>query len=193
NPCILARISHEELDHLFRGYGYTPYFVEGHEPKAMHRLMAETLDSVLNDIQQIKADVRPDGFNGRPTWPMIGLRTPKGWTCPQEIDGKRTEDYWRSHQVPMGEMHEKADHVRILEQWMKSYKPEELFEANGCLKPELAELPPKGARRMSANPHTNGGVLLRDLRLPDFRDYATPVTTPAGITAVSTRCIGTYL
>ena len=144
----------------------------------MHRRMAETLDAVLEDIQKIKADARRSGFKKRPRWPMIVLRTPKGWTCPKEIDGKRTEDYWRSHQVPMGEMHEKPEHVRILERWMKSYKPQELFEKDGRLKPELAELPPKGARRMSANPHANGGLLLRDLRLPDFRDYAIPVKTP---------------
>jgi xylulose-5-phosphate/fructose-6-phosphate phosphoketolase len=193
NPCILARITREELDHLFRGYGYTPHFVEGHEPKAMHQLMAQTLDTVIEDIQQIKADARRHGFKKRPIWPMIVLRTPKGWTCPKEIDGKRTEDYWRSHQVPMGEMHEKPEHVRILERWMKSYEPQELFGANGRLKAELEALPPKGARRMSANPHTNGGVVLRDLRLPDFRDYALKVTTPGALTAESTRVMGKFL
>src|SRR5262245_5042824 len=193
NPCVLARISHEELDHLFRGYGYTPHFVEGHEPEAMHRLMAETLDAVLEEIQSIKTDARRNGFKKRPRWPMIILRTPKGWTCPKEIDGKRTEDYWRSHQVPMGEMHEKPEHVKILERWMKSYKPQELFEKDGSLKPELAELPPKGIRRMSANPHTNGGQVLSDLRLPDFRDYAIGVTTPGAITAESTRGMGKFL
>ena len=128
NPCILARISHEELDHLFRGYGYTPYFVEGGEPEKMHELMAATLDKVVGEIQRIKSDARRDGFRERPRWPMIVLRTPKGWTCPKEIDGKRTEDYWRSHQVPMGEMHENPAHVRILEEWMKSYRPAELFD-----------------------------------------------------------------
>src|SRR6476619_1175016 len=174
NPCILARISHEELDHLFRGYGYTPYFVEGDEPKKMHELMASTLDSVFGEIQRIKADARTNGFTERPRWPMIVLRTPKGWTCPKEIDGKRTEDYWRSHQVPMGEM-DKPEHIKVLEKWMKSYRPEELFDANGRLEAELAELAPKGHRRMSDNPHANGGLMLRDLRMPDFRDYAVEV------------------
>ena len=193
NPCVLARISHEELDHLFRGYGYTPYFVEGNEPEKMHQLMATTLDTVLGEIQRIKADARRNGFNGRPRWPMIVLRSPKGWTCPKEIDGKRTEDYWRAHQVPMGEMHKKPAHVRILEKWMKSYKPEELFDDNGKLVAELAELPPQGTRRMSANPHTNGGLLLRDLRLPDFRDYAVKVPSPGAVTAESTRVMGRFL
>src|SRR5262245_40675842 len=160
NPCVLARISHEELDHLFRGYGYTPYFVEGDEPEKMHELMAATLDKVVGEIERIKSDARRNGFKERPRWPMIVLRTPKGWTCPKEIDGKRTEDYWRSHQVPMGEMHSKPAHVRILDEWMKSYRPEELFEENGRLRAELAAFAPSGDRRMSANPHTNGGLLL---------------------------------
>ena len=132
NPCVLARISHEELDQLFRGYGYTPYFVEGHEPETMHELMAATLDTVVGEIQRIKADAAAQRFHGTPRWPMIVLRTPKGWTCPKEIDGRRTEDYWRSHQVPMGAMHENPAHVRILEEWMKSYRPEELFDDSGA-------------------------------------------------------------
>src|SRR5262249_13808605 len=144
------RISHEELDHLFRGYGYTPHFVEGDEPETMHELMATTLDKIVAEIQRIKADARRNGSSKRPRWPMIVLRTPKGWTCPKEIDGKRTEDYWRAHQVPMGEMHENPAHVRILEQWMKSYRSAELFDENGRLRAELAELPPRGTRRMSA-------------------------------------------
>ena len=193
NPCVLARISHEELDQLFRGYGYTPYFVEGSDPEKMHQLMASTLDNILEDIRRIKADASRTGVMKRPLWPMIILRSPKGWTCPKEIDGKRTEGYWRSHQVPMGEMHEKPAHIKILEKWMKSYKPEELFDKTGRLKPELAELPPKGNRRMSANPHANGGLLLRDLRLPDFRDYAVNVTKPGAITAESTRVMGKFL
>jgi len=151
NPCVLARISHEELDQLFRGYGYTPYFVEGHEPDAMHDLMATTLDSIITEIQRVQSDARRNGFKERPRWPMIILRTPKGWTCPKEIDGKRTEDYWRAHQVPMGEMHENDSHVRVLEEWMKSYKPAELFDDNGRLRSELAALPPQGTRRMSAS------------------------------------------
>ncbi len=193
NPCLLARISHEELDHLFRGYGYTPYFVEGHEPRKMHQLMASTLDTVTKEIQRIKADARKHGFKKRPRWPMIVLRTPKGWTCPKEIDGKKTEGYWRAHQVPMGEMHEKPAHVKLLEKWMKSYKPNELFDKNGALNPELAELPPKGERRMSANPHANGGLLLRDLRMPDFRSYAVKVASPGAVNAESTRVMGKFL
>jgi xylulose-5-phosphate/fructose-6-phosphate phosphoketolase len=192
SPTVLARISHDELDHLFRGYGYSPYFVEGHDPSKMHRLMASTLDAVMQDIQRIKAAARRDGVIKRPLWPMIVLRTPKGWTCPPQIDGKRTEDYWRSHQVPMGDMDKQA-HISILEQWMKSYKPETLFDKTGRFKPELAELAPKGARRMSANSHANGGLLLRDLCLPDFRDYAVKVTKPGALDVESTRLMGTFL
>ena len=162
NPCLLARISHEELDHLFRGYGYTPHFVEGSDPAKMHQLMADTVDTCMEEIRSIQTQARTKGVKERPRWPMIILRSPKGWTCPKEIDGKRTEDYWRSHQVPMGEMHEKPEHVKILEKWMKSYKPDELFDKTGRLIPELADLPPKGERRMSANPHANGGLVLRD-------------------------------
>jgi xylulose-5-phosphate/fructose-6-phosphate phosphoketolase len=193
NPCFLARISHEELDQLFRGYGYTPYFVEGHEPESMHQLMAATLESVVAVIRRIQADARKNGATQRPRWPMIVLRTPKGWTCPKEIDGKKTEDSWRSHQVPMGEMHEKPEHIQILEDWMKSYHPEELFDAQGTLKPELAALAPKGERRMSANPHTNGGAVLKDLRMPDFRAYAVAVPNPGGARAEATRAMGKFL
>jgi xylulose-5-phosphate/fructose-6-phosphate phosphoketolase len=192
NPTVLARISHEELDQLFRGYGYTPYFVEGNDPAKMHELMAATLDTVFSEIQRIKMEARK-GSHERPRWPMIVMRTPKGWTCPKEIDGRRTEDYWRSHQVPMGEMHTNPEHVRILEQWMKSYRPEELFDASGSLRPELAELPPRGTRRMSANPHANGGLLLRDLQLPDFRGYAVEVPAPGAAVAESTRVMGRFL
>ena len=192
SPTVLARISHDELDHLFRGYGYIPYFVEGHNPLTMHRLMASTLDAVIQDIQRIKSAARRDGIKERPRWPMIVLRTPKGWTCPKQIDGKRIEDYWRSHQVPMGDMDKRA-HIKILEQWMKSYKPGGLFTKTGGFEPALADLAPKGARRMSANPHANGGLLLRDLRLPDFRDYAVKVTKPGAIDAESTRLMGTFL
>jgi xylulose-5-phosphate/fructose-6-phosphate phosphoketolase len=192
NPTILARISHEELEQLFRGYGYTPYFVEGDDPEKMHELMAATLETVIGEIRRIKAEAQQAGGE-RPRWPMIVLRTPKGWTCPKEIDGKRTEGYWRAHQVPMGEMHEKPEHVRILEQWMKSYRPAELFDDEGRLQRHLAELPPQGDRRMSANRHTNGGLLLHDLRLPDFRDYAVKVGAPGAITAESTRIMGGFL
>ena len=181
NPCVLARISHEELDQLFRGYGYTPYFVEGDEPETMHQLMAATLERVIADIQRIQADARQHGFTQRPRWPMIVLRTPKGWTCPKEIDGRRTEDSWRAHQVPMGEMHENPAHITILEDWMQSYRPEELFDAHGTFKAELAALAPTGERRMSANPHANGGLLLKDLRLPDFRAYAVAGAEPGAV------------
>jgi len=197
NPTVLARMSHEELEQLFRGYGYTPYWVEGDEPEKMHQRMAATLDRVISEIKQIQtaARTRRGVSTGveRPRWPMIVLRTPKGWTCPAEIDGKRTEDYWRSHQVPMGEMHENPAHVKILEKWMKGYKPEELFDQNGRLQAELAGLPPKGARRMSANPHANGGLLLKDLRLPDFRDYAVEVPSPGAVNAEATRVMGQFL
>ena len=192
NPCVLARISHEELEQLFRGYGYTPYFVEGDDPAAMHQLMASTLDTVFKEIGRIQTEAR-SGVRERPRWPMIILRSPKGWTCPKEIDGKKTEDYWRSHQVPMGEMHGNPEHVRILESWLKSYRPEELFDDDGRLRKELAALAPTGERRMSANPHANGGVLLRDLKMPDFRDYAIEVTSPGSVTAESTRVMGRML
>jgi xylulose-5-phosphate/fructose-6-phosphate phosphoketolase len=193
NPTVLARISHEELDQLFRGYGYTPYFVEGHEPEKMHQLMAATLESIIADIQRIQTEARQHGFTQRPRWPMIVLRTPKGWTCPKEIDGRRTEDSWRAHQVPMGEMHENPTHITILEDWMKSYRPEELFDAHGTFKAELAALAPQGTRRMSANPHANGGLVLKDLRLPDFRAYAVPVPSPGAVSAESTRVMGRFL
>ncbi len=193
NPTVLARISHEELNHLFQGYGYTPHFVEGDEPEKMHELMATSLDKVIGEIQRIKADARQESFKERPRWPMIVLRTPKGWICPKEVDGKRLEGYWRAHQVPIGEMHENPAHVRILEPWMKSYRPAELFDANGRLRPELADLPPTATRRMSAHPHTNGGVLLRELRLPDFRDYAVDLTAPGAAMTEATRIMGRFL
>jgi xylulose-5-phosphate/fructose-6-phosphate phosphoketolase len=193
NPCVLARISHEELDHLFRGYGYTPYFVEGDHPETMHQLMASTLDTIVQEIRSIQANARNGGGAKRPLWPMIVLRTPKGWTGPKEVDGKKTEGFWRSHQVPLGEMHEKPGHVRLLEEWMKSYRPEQLFDSSGRLKSELAELAPKGARRMGANPHGNGGLLLKDLKLPDFREYAVEVPSPGASTAEATRLMGKFL
>jgi len=203
NPTVLARITPEELDQLFRGYGYTPYLVEGHEPEKMHQLMADTLEKVITEIKQIQAGARVSLSPSRrkersaevkrPRWPMIVLRTPKGWTCPKEIDGKRTEGYWRSHQVPMGEMHENPQHVKILEQWMKSYRPKELFDDNGRFKTELAALAPKGEQRMSANPHANGGLLLRNLRLSDFRDYAVDVSAPGATMAEATQVQGKFL
>ncbi|MFO0956783.1 MAG: phosphoketolase family protein [Isosphaeraceae bacterium] len=192
NPCFLARIPEGELRKLLEGYGYEPHFVSGHEPVPMHQAMAGTLDGVIARIREIQAEARAGGPVRRPTWPMIVLRTPKGWTCPATIDGKKCEDYWRSHQVPMGDMGTE-EHVRILEGWMKSYRPEELFEGSGELRPELAELAPRGARRMGANPHANGGLLLRDLRMPDFRDYAVEVPAPGAVTAEATRVQGTFL
>jgi len=166
-PSVLARIPNAELESLFRGYGYAPYFVEGDVPAKMHELMAATLDTVFDQLKKLQQDSRAHGFKQRPKWPMIILRTPKGWTGPKVIDGKPTEGSFRSHQVPMGDM-DKQEHIKILEKWMKSYRPGELFEKNGRLRPELAELAPSGTRRMGANPHANGGALLRDLRMPDF-------------------------
>ncbi len=192
NPTILARIPQAELKSLFIGYGYQPYFVEGDQPEAMHQLMAATVDTAIAGIREIQRKAREDGEVIRPLWPMIVLRSPKGWTGPKEVDGKQTEGSWRSHQVPFSDM-DKPEHVRLLESWMRSYRPEELFDANGTLKPELAELVPRGERRMGANPHTNGGMLLRDLRLPDFRDYAVAVPRPGGTVAESTRTMGTFL
>ena len=195
NPCVLARISHEELEQLFRGYGYTPIFVEGSDPMKMHQLMAAALDEAVAEIQRIQKAARTGSNSNveRPRWPMIILRSPKGWTCPKEIDGKRAEDSWRSHQVPMGEMHEKPGHIKILERWMKSYRPAELFDSNGRFQPELAELAPRGERRMSANPHGNGGLLLRDLKMPDFRKYAVGVKKPGATDAEATRAMGRFL
>jgi xylulose-5-phosphate/fructose-6-phosphate phosphoketolase len=192
NPCFLARIPKDELQKLFEGYGYRPYFVEGHEPEPMHRAMAAALDAALAEIQRIQADARARGFGGRPAWPMIVLRSPKGWTCPASIDGQKCEGYWRSHQVPMGDM-STEEHIRILEGWMRSYRPEELFEPSGRFRPELAALAPAGDRRMGANPHANGGLLLKDLKLPDFRDYAVDVPSPGAAIAEATRVQGTFL
>ncbi len=192
NPCFLARIPEDELRKLILGYGYAPHFVTGDEPMAVHRQMAAALDACVADIRRIQTEARTNGFKSRPTWPMIVLRTPKGWTCPHEIDGKVVEGSWRSHQVPMADAQTET-HVRVLEGWLKSYRPEELFDAAGRLIPELAELAPAGDRRMGANPHANGGALLRDLELPDFRTYAVDVPTPGATVAESTRVQGTYL
>jgi len=191
-PTVLARIPHEELDALFRGYGYTPYYVEGSDPDAMHQLMAETLDAVIAEIKRVQVDARTNGFKERPRWPMIVLRSPKGWTGPKSIDGKQTEGTFRSHQVPMGNMAQQG-HVKLLEEWMRSYRPEELFTKQGRLIDELAALPPKGPRRMSANPHANGGLLLRDLRMPDFRSYAVKVPRPGAVDGEATRVQGQFI
>ena len=193
NPTVLARISHEELESLFIGYGYKPYFVEGSDPETMHQLMAATLDTVIEEIKAIQREARIHGFTKRPQWPMIILRSPKGWTGPKEVDGKKAEDYWRSHQVPFAEMASKPEHVLLLEEWMKSYKPEEAFNEHGKLIDELAELAPKGQRRMGDNPHANGGILLRDLKMPDLRNYAVEVPKPGATIAEATRVMGTFL
>jgi xylulose-5-phosphate/fructose-6-phosphate phosphoketolase len=193
NPTILGRLDNDELTQLFTGYGYTPYFVEGHEPEAMHQLMAATLEEIADEIRAIQHDARTRRSTGRPVWPMIVLRTPKGWTGPKEVDGKPVEGTWRAHQVPLAELATRPDHLRMLEEWMRSYRPEELFDGQGKLVDELAELAPRGDHRMGANPHANGGVLLRDLALPDFRDYAVPVPEPGTRVAEATRVLGTFL
>ena len=190
---VLSRISRAELEQLFRGYGYKPYFVEGDEPAAVHQSMAGTLDRVVAEIRQIQSDARTEGFERRPAWPMIVLRTPKGWTGPKEVDGLKTEGTWRSHQVPLANLQKEPKHLQMLEQWLKSYRPEELFDATGRLVADVAELAPKGSRRMGANPHANGGLLLKDLGLPDFRAYAVSVTKPGGVMAESTRPTGMFL
>ncbi|QEL20354.1 phosphoketolase family protein [Limnoglobus roseus] len=192
NPCFLARIPEDELRKLFEGYGYAPIFVEGHEPAKVHQAMAAALDHCLAEIKRVQTDARTNGFQGRPAWPMIVLKTPKGWTCPHEIDGKQVEGSWRSHQVPLSDMNSEA-HVRVLETWLKSYRPEELFDATGKLQPELAALAPTGEKRMGANPHANGGLLLRDLELPDFRAYAVETRAPGAASAEATRVQGKFL
>ena len=193
NPAVLARISHDELESLFIGYGYTPHFVEGDDPDTMHQTMAATVDAVLEEIREIQRRAREDGDTTRPRWPMIILKSPKGWTGPKDVDGKKTEDYWRSHQVPLSELASQPDHLKQLEAWMRSYRPDELFDARGALIPELAALAPTGNRRMGANPHANGGMLLRELRLPDFRDYAVTVEHPGHNCAEATRVLGNFL
>ncbi|WP_346958317.1 phosphoketolase family protein [uncultured Arthrobacter sp.] len=193
NPTILDRISHEELDSLLRGYGHTPYYVEGSDPEQMHQDFARTLDACLDEILKIKRDAREDGRTERPRWPMIVLRSPKGWTGPAEVDGLKVEGSWRSHQVPFTQARESDSHRAVLEQWLRSYRPEELFDDAGAPVAAVGGLHPIGERRMSANPHTNGGLLLRDLRMPEFADYAVPVTHPGTGAAESTRVLGTFL
>ncbi len=193
NPTLLSRISHEELEDLFKGYGWTPHFVEGSEPKAMHQKMAATLEDCVLEIKRIQQEARSSGKPDRARWPMIVLRSPKGWTGPKEVDGKKVEGFWRAHQVPLGGLHDNPAHLNQLEAWLRSYKPEELFDANGRLIPELKALAPKGSRRMSANPHANGGLLRKPLRMPDFRDYAIKIEKPGQITAENTRPLGCLL
>ena len=193
NPTVLGRMTDAELSHLFAGYGYAPHFVEGHDPEVMHPLMAGTLDAILAEIHSIQHKARVQGNTDRPLWPMIVLRTPKGWTGPKFVDGKPVENTWRAHQVPLSELASKPEHIKQLEEWMKSYRPEELFDAGGRLIPELAEFAPKGTRRMGANPHANGGLLLRDLVMPDFRDYQVEVLKPGTAISEATRELGKFL
>jgi xylulose-5-phosphate/fructose-6-phosphate phosphoketolase len=197
NPAILARLSDEKLTELFSGYGYKPYFVEGHDPLVVHQLLAHTLDTVLDEIHAIQQKARSGDASGsnatEPTWPMIILRTPKGWTGPKVVDGKPVEDTWRAHQVPLTDFAKHPEHLKMLEDWMKSYKPEELFDENGKLVAEFAELAPSSERRMGANPHANGGLLLKDLAMPDFRDYAVAVSKPGTENAEATRVLGGFL
>jgi xylulose-5-phosphate/fructose-6-phosphate phosphoketolase len=193
NPTILARISQEELQALFIGYGYQPYFVEGSDPDVMHQKMAATLETVVGKIRSIQQTARSSKNPSRPRWPMIVLRTPKGWTGPKEIDGHKAEGSWRSHQVPFSDVHENPAHLKLLEDWLRSYKPDELFDERGTLKPELKSLSPKGDRRMSANPHANGGLLRKDLKLPDFRDYAVRVPQAGKVLHGNTKPLGEFL
>jgi xylulose-5-phosphate/fructose-6-phosphate phosphoketolase len=193
NPTVLARIPREELLDLLKGYGYQPYCVEGHEPSAMHPAMAHTLETVVGEIRAIQKNAREKGSTERPRWPMIVLITPKGWTGPAIVDGVQVEGTWRAHQVPLAEVKTKPEHLKILESWMKSYRPEELFDEQGTLIPELRGLAPKGARRMGVNPNANGGSLLKDLRMPDFRDYAVKISKPGAEFGEATRVLGGFL
>lgn len=192
SPTLLARISHAELDSLLTGYGHAPIFVEGDDPALMHDLMAKAVGKAIGAIRDIQHRARQGTYMSRPQWPMIVLRSPKGWTGPKEVDGLKTEGSWRSHQVPFGDM-DNPEHLRLLEQWMQSYRPDELFDANGAPRPEVLALAPHGTRRMGANPHANGGTLLRDLRLPDFRSHAIDVPAPGATVAESTRVMGGFL
>src|SRR5665811_1562946 len=193
NPTVLARIEHDELEQFFRGCGWEPCFVEGDDPETMHQLMAATLDKAIEDIRQIQSNARNKNDTIRPRWPMIVLRSPKGWTGPKFVDGLQVEGTFRAHQVPLLVDSEHPDHLKQLESWMKSYKAEELFDKNGRLVPELAELAPKGDRRMGANPHANGGILLRDLHMPDFRLHAVKVTSPGAVDGQDTLVLGKFL
>ena len=193
NPTLLARISHEELTDLFKGYGYSPLFVEGSDPLSMHQAMAGTLDHCIQKIKSAQQEARSSGTASRPRWPMIVLRTPKGWTAPAEVDGKRVEGFWRAHQVPLAGVKKNPEHLKLLEEWMHSYKPEELFDQNGSLVAELRELTPVGHRRMGANPHANGGLLKKNLRLPDFKSYAVKFDKPGQIEKENTKSLGQFL
>jgi xylulose-5-phosphate/fructose-6-phosphate phosphoketolase len=195
NPTILARISTEELDSLFRGYGYKPYVVEGDDPEAVHQLIAATLERCVQEIQEIQENARKGNAANaiRPRWPMIVMRTPKGWTCPKELDGKKLEGFWRAHQVPIPDVVSNPAHLKLVESWMRSYRPEELFDEQGAFIAELRELAPEGDRRISANPHANGGLLRKPLKLPNFRDYAVKVTRPGHTEGQNTHVLGQFL
>ncbi|MGA2156322.1 MAG: phosphoketolase family protein, partial [Bryobacteraceae bacterium] len=193
NPTLLARISHEELEQLMRGYGWTPYFVEGSDPDSMHQAMAATVEHAIAEIRRVRQEARSTGVAERPRWPMIVMRTPKGWGAPLEVGGHRLEGFWRAHQVPLPDVKKNPDQLALLENWMRSQKPEELFDAAGKLRPELKDLAPTGARRMSANPHANGGILKRALRLPDFRGYRFAIEQPGKSEAENTRPLGVFL
>jgi xylulose-5-phosphate/fructose-6-phosphate phosphoketolase len=193
NPVVLARITHEELEQLFRGYGWIPHFVEGDDPGVMHDAMAATLDRAIADIREIQDNARRNGASARPRWPMIVLKTPKGWTGPKVVDGQRIEGTFRAHQVPLSDPRKNAEHRTQLESWLRSYRPEEIFDERGTLRSELAELAPRGRRRMGANPHANGGLLLCDLRMPDFRNHAVKIDAPGSVEAEDTRVLGRFL
>ena len=193
NPTVLARISHDELEQLLKGYGWTPYFVEGDDPVKMHQQMASVLEETIAEIQKIQKHARNKNDASRPCWPMIVLRSPKGWTGPKEVDGAKIEGTFRAHQIPIPIDSNHQENLKLLEDWMKSYKPEELFDKNGQFKPELAELAPTGDRRMGANPNANGGLLLKDLLMPDFRNYAIEVPSPGSVEAADTHELGKFI
>jgi xylulose-5-phosphate/fructose-6-phosphate phosphoketolase len=193
NPTLLSRITHEELEDLFKGYGWTPYFVEGSDPAAVHQKLAATMEKCVQEIRRVQREARASGKASRPRWPMIVLRTPKGWTGPKEVDGHKVEGFWRSHQVPLSGLHGNPAHMKLLEDWLRSYRPEELFDQNGRLIEELREMAPKGTRRMGANPHGNGGLLRRALRQPDFRNYAIKLEKPGKVSAENTAPLGEFL
>src|SRR5438309_10302146 len=193
NATVLARIPEDELRRLLEGYGHQPFFVSGEDPDRMHQQMAATLDKVLEQIEQIQRQARQTGLAARPSWPMIVLKTPKGWTGPKEVDGKPVEGTFRSHQVPFAEVRTNPGHLELLDAWMRSYRPEELFDERGAVVPSITDLAPRGERRMSANPNANGGILLRGLSLPDFRQYGVEVTQPGAGSTEPTRVLGTFL
>src|SRR5262249_31495775 len=193
NPTLLARISHQELEALFVGYGYKPYFVEGSDPDSMHQAMAATLEHCVLEIRKIQEEARRTGKAVRPRWPMIILRSPKGWTSPRQVDSHYLEGFWRAHQIPITDIAANPSHLKVLENWIRGYKPEELFDEEGRIIPELKALAPKGARRMSANPVANGGLLRKPLDLPDFRKFAAEVKQPGGTLAGNVPTLGIYL